>query len=107
SNAASNCSISLNMAAPSAVVVAIASGSPVLTVPQSVTVGAGQTSASFAATTAAVSAAQNVTVTATANGQQQSASIGLTVPIVPSSVSCTPATVAAPGTASCTVTLSA
>ena len=84
--------VTLNMAAPSGGVgVFLSSSSTVATVPGSVVVPAGQTSAGFTATTSAVSATNAVTITAQSNG---SASAVLTVN--PAS-SCTPTTCAAQG----------
>ncbi|TMB52929.1 MAG: hypothetical protein E6J56_14500 [Deltaproteobacteria bacterium] len=84
--------VTLNMAAPSGGVgVFLSSSSTVATVPASVVVPAGQTSAGFTATTSAVSATNAVTITAQSNG---SASAVLTVN--PAS-SCTPTTCAAQG----------
>ena len=50
------------------VTVSLASSSPIVTVPASVTVPAGQSAASFSATVGAVNADSKVTLTATANG---------------------------------------
>ena len=84
--------VTLNMAAPSGGVgVFLSSSAAAATVPGSVVVPQGQTSASFTVSTAAVSATNFVTISATSNG---SASAVLTVN--PAS-SCTPTTCAAQG----------
>jgi hypothetical protein len=63
------CSVTLNApAASGGLTVDLASNNPFVTVPASVTVAAGATSASFSATVAAVSSPQSVTLTATAEG---------------------------------------
>lgn len=107
SNSSAQCTVSLNKAALAASLVTLSSGSGALTVPASVTVAVNQSSATFPATTATVGSAQNVTVTATLNGITQSTSIGLTVPVQSGSLSCSPATVNASGTSTCTVSLTA
>ena len=107
SNASSTCTVTLNKAATSAAAVWLASSNGGLTVPSSVNVLAGQSSASFAATSGAVSGNQSVTVTATMNGVSQQGTISLTAVTQLSSVSCAPGTVSSPGTSSCTVTLTA
>lgn len=106
-NASSTCTIAMNKAALAAGSIALASSSGALTVPASATISAGQNSATFAATAQAVTTSQNVSVSASLNGITQSTSIGLTVPVQPGSISCSPATVNAPGTSTCTVLLSA
>jgi hypothetical protein len=63
-----NCTVSLNAAAASGgFTVGLVSNNPAVTLPSSVTVAAGATSASFAATVSSVSTAQTVTLTASAN----------------------------------------
>ncbi len=106
SNSTASCSVSLSGPASSAVSVALASSAQALTVPGSVTISVGQTSSNFSVSTGTVTSSQNVNVTATLNGQQQSTVVNLTATVVLSSLSCSPGTVAAPGSANCTVTLS-
>jgi hypothetical protein len=63
-----SCTVSLNAAAPTGgFIVSLASNNSAVTVPATVTVAAGATSASFTATVSAVSTAQTVTLTASAN----------------------------------------
>ncbi len=105
SNSSATCTVALNTPATSPLVVAIGSSATALTVPSSVTIATGQSSATFAATTGTVTNAQSVSVTATLNGQQQSATVSLTGAVVPSSLTCSPGAVIGPGSATCTVTL--
>ena len=107
SNASSTCTIALNKAATIASPVAISSSSAALTVPASISIAAGQSGASFLATTATVIAAQSVMVAGSLNGGTLSTSVSLASPVQTSSLSCAPATVTAPASATCTVTLSA
>jgi uncharacterized protein (TIGR03437 family) len=107
SNASSTCTVTLNQAAAGSTVVAISSTVAALSVPSSLTIAAGQTSGTFSVTTGTVSSAQSVSVTAALNGQQQTATVELTMPAVPSLLTCSPGTVTAPGSSSCTITLSA
>jgi len=89
---ASTGTVTLNMAAPAGGVgVFLSSSAAVATVPSSVVVPAGQTSASFTVNTSTVSASNFVTISASSNG---TASAVLTVN--PAS-SCTPTTCAAQG----------
>ena len=107
SNAFSTCTVSLSQAAAGPVTVAISSSVTALAVPAGVIVAAGQSTAAFAATTGTLSGAQSASVTGTLNGQQQSTTVSLTMSVVVSSLSCSPGSVSAPGSAICTVTLSA
>ena len=107
SNASSTCTLTLNQAAASASTVALASNNGLLTVPASVTVASGQSSANFTATSGTVSSSQNAVVTATFGGQSQQATISLAAATQLTSLSCSPATVTGPGTSTCTATLSA
>ena len=81
------------------------SGNSLLSVPTSVAITSGQTSATFAATSATISSSQNATVTATMSGVSQQAAISLTAPSQLSSLTCAPANVAGPGASICTVTM--
>ena len=107
SNASSTCTVTLNKAATSATTVALSSNNGLLTVPASVVVPSGQGSATFTATSGTVSGSQSATVTATLNGQSQPSTISLAAVAQISSLSCSPATVNAPGTSTCTVALTA
>jgi len=105
SNASSTCTVTLNQVATSAAVVSLASNNGVLSVPASVSVPVGQSSATFAAASGTVSSSQSATVTATLNGQSQSAVISLAPAVQLSSLTCSPSTVSGPGISACTITL--
>ena len=107
SNASSTCTATLNKATTSAATVALTSNNGLLTVPGNVTVASGQSSATFAATSGTVSSSQNAIVTATLSGQSQQATISLAAAAQLSGLTCSPATVNAPGTSTCTATLTA
>jgi hypothetical protein len=80
SHVAGKCAVTLNSAATIDSVVALASSSSLLSVPTTVTVAAGQSSATFDATSGSVSASQNAVITADLNGQSQQATIALAAP---------------------------
>ena len=106
SNASSTCTVALNTTTIGGTTVSLSSGSGLLIVPANVTILAGQSSATFSAAAGNVSSSQNVTVTATLNGLSQQATIALIGAAVQlSSLSCSPAAVNAPGSATCTATL--
>ena len=107
SSASSTCTVTLNKPATSAATVALASNSGLLTVPANVTVASGQSSATFTATSGTVSSSQSAIVTATLSGQSQQATISLAAAAQLSSLTCSPATVNAPGTSTCTAALTA
>ena len=107
SNASSTCTVTLTAATSGAATVALASDNVLLTVPASVTVASGQSSATFTAASGTVSSSQSATVTATLNSQNQQATISLAAAAPLSGLSCSPPTVTAPGTSTCTVTLTA
>jgi uncharacterized protein (TIGR03437 family) len=87
--------------------VALASNNALLTVPASVTVAAGATTATFNATAAAAIAAnQNASVTATYGPSSQSATLALLAPVLVSALGCAPASLGQSAVSSCTVTLS-
>jgi hypothetical protein len=71
------CTVALSAASSKAVIIALASSSTAITVPESVTVAAHSTTASFAAKVAAVSRAQSVAISATANSSSKSLAIQL------------------------------
>jgi hypothetical protein len=77
-----------------------------LTVPASVTVTSGSTTAPFTVSTGAVGTDQNGTLTASYNGTSQSISLTLAATTVISSLYCSPTTLGANASSSCTVTLS-
>jgi hypothetical protein len=83
----------LNMAAPAGGAgVFLSSSNAAATVPQSVVVPAGQTSATFTATTSAVNASTSATITASLGG-----STTAVLTITPAGSACTPTTCAAQG----------
>ena len=102
------CTVTLSKAATSTFAVTLASSNATaLPVPASVSVSAGASTANFTAKAGAGASNQSATVTATAGGVSKTSAVTVgTLPAV-SGLSCSPATVNAPGTASCTVTLSA
>ncbi len=73
-----NCTVTLNAAAASGgFTVNLASGNPLVTVPATLTVAAGATSASFTATASAVSSTESATLTASAGGVSESFALQL------------------------------
>ena len=105
SNASTTCTVTLNSATTSLATVALTSDSGLLSVPASVAVLSGQSSATFAAATGTVSSNQNATVTATLSGANRQAILNLNAAVQISSLACAPATVVGPGPSTCTVTL--
>jgi hypothetical protein len=101
--------VTLTAAAPTGgLVVSLTSSNTALaTVPASLTVPAGATSATFNVATASVSATAAATITATGGGASRSASLTVTAPSGPSlsTLSLNPTTVASGGTSTGTVTL--
>lgn len=74
------CTVTLNAAVPSGgFVINMASNNPAVTLPATVTVAAGSTSASFTATVSAVSSAQTATLTASAGGTAETFALQLNV----------------------------
>jgi chitodextrinase len=103
-NASSSCTVTLSGAAPvGGALVSLGSNQLALTVPGTVTVGAGLTTASFNATTTTVTSSQTATVTASYNSSSAPATINLD--ITPPTVSIT--TPVANATVSTTVTVTA
>ena len=77
----SACTVTLSKAAPSGgLAVALSSNNPNATVPALVTVGAGATTSSFAATVSSVTIDQPARITATVGGQSQSYTLSLVAP---------------------------
>ena len=106
SNASSTCSVTLNLAAPPAgSTVTLSDNSALLTVPHSVSVAAGATSASFIATAGNITTNQNVSVTAALNGASKTATLNLVAPVLVSALACDPGTIAPGNASTCTVTL--
>src|SRR6185312_15065439 len=104
----SSCTLTLSQSAPGGgTTVTLGSNNALLTVPGTVTVASGATSANFNATASATIATdQNAIVTATLGASSQTATIGLKAPILVSAVSCTPTSLNQSGVSSCTLTLS-
>jgi hypothetical protein len=101
-----SCAVGLTSAAPAAGVrVNLSSSSGSLTVPSSVTVAAGASSASFTANATAVTANTNVTLTASYNGVTRTVTETLLAASGLSTFTCTPSSLTAPGTVSCAVGL--
>src|SRR5262249_30820 len=106
----STCTVALTSAAPTGgLTVGLSDNSAALTVPGSVFVPAGATSASFSATAGNSTFTQSARITATLNGVTASATLTLTgsSPAALSALSCNPTTLRSNGSSTCTVTLSA
>ncbi len=103
------CTATISSQAPSAgSTVTLASNNSLLTVPASVAVASGATSAAFTATAAAtIPSNQNATVTATLGASSQTAAINLQASLKVSGVACNPASLGQSGTSTCAVTLTA
>ncbi len=85
---------------------ALSSSITALTVPASVTVPAGATSATFTAAAGAIASSQSATLTAALNGSSATAAIALVLQPTVSSLSCSPTSfTAAKQSSSCTVTV--
>jgi hypothetical protein len=107
-NATTNCIVTLSNAAPTAgVLVALSTtGLPGLTVPASTVVTAGSTTGPFTASTGALAADQNGTLTASYQGSAQTVNLSLAATTVVSALQCNPTTIGANSSSNCTVTLS-
>jgi uncharacterized protein (TIGR03437 family) len=101
--AAGTCTVNLSKTGGGSVT--LASNNKAVTVPTSVTVGSGATSASFNASAGSFTSDGTATITATMNGTSKTASIGLATPITVSALACAPSTLTAGGSSTCTVTL--
>ena len=87
-------------------IVTLSSNDAVLKTPASVTVTAGSATATFSATSGAITSNQTAIVTATYNGASATASVGLAASVYVSSLSCSPTTLASGASATCTATVS-
>ncbi|MGA3240835.1 MAG: hypothetical protein ABSG03_31575 [Bryobacteraceae bacterium] len=107
-SAVSACTVTLTQAASTGgSAVTLASSNNLLTVPVSVTVAAGATTANFSATAAATIASnQSATLTASVGGSSKTAAISLVSPVLVSGVACNPASLGPSSSSTCTVTLS-
>jgi hypothetical protein len=101
--------VTLNGAAPSggAVVALSSANTSLVTVPASVTVPAGQTSATFTAATAPVTQTTSVGVTASLAGTTVNGNVFLVVSRAVASVTLNPSALVGPGSSTATVTLRA
>jgi len=107
SGSPSTCTVTLSQAAPSGgTTVSLSSNNTVLSVPSSVNVYAGASTATFTGTAGTITANQTAAITATLNGASQKVSISLVTAVVVSSLACNPTTLASASPSTCTVTLS-
>ena len=107
SSASSACTVTLSNTTSSPATISLASNNGLLTVPATVTVASGQSTGSFTATSGSVSSTQSAVLTATFSGQSKQTTISLAAAAQVSSLTCSPATVNAPGFSACTVNLTA
>ena len=90
--ASSTCTVSLNETAYANAIVALSDNNALLTIPASVTVPIGASSANFIATAGAFTTSQSASVSATLNGALQTTTLGLVAPTLVSAVACNPTT---------------
>jgi uncharacterized protein (TIGR03437 family) len=102
------CTITLAQAASAAgSSITLSSNNASLSVPASVVVAAGATTATFNATAAATIASnQSATVTTTLGGSSKTVVINLVAPIAVSGMTCSPTSLAPAAVSTCTITLS-
>ncbi|HUA62121.1 MAG TPA: Ig-like domain-containing protein [Verrucomicrobiae bacterium] len=106
SGGSTTCTVTLSLPAPSGgTVVSLADNNSALTVPGSVTVGAGGTTATFQATAGTISSSQTATITAAYSGSSATANVSLTTLVQVSSLTCNPASLSSNSTSTCTVGL--
>ena len=105
SGAISTCTVTLNQPAPSTTAVTLSDNSSSLSVPASVTVANGATSATFGATAGTITSVQTAVVTATLGSSSQTASISLLPPLAVASLGCAPSSLSSGASATCTVTM--
>ena len=105
--AVSTCTVTVSQAAPAGgSAVSLATNNPSLTLPSSVTIAAGSTSASFSATAAIrIASNQSAAVTATLGISAQTATLSLIAPVV-SSLACSPTSLGQSAVSACTLTMS-
>ena len=105
---ASTCTVGISTTAPSGgATISLASNNSWLTVPRSVTVPAGATTASFSATAAvSIGSNQSATVTATLGNSSRTTTISLLAQTQVSGVVCNPTGVSSGAATTCSVTLS-
>jgi hypothetical protein len=108
SGASSTCTASLNQPAPTGgTIVALSGNNALLTLPASVTVAAGASSATFAATAGTLITTRSATLTATLNGASYTAALTLMGPMLISALACNSTDLEAGVSSTCTLTLSA
>ena len=108
SGASATCTVTLSQAAPSGgTAVSLSSSNALLPVPAAtITVPAGSATTTFNTTAGTIASNQSVTLTATLSGVSQTSTISLMAPVVLSSLSCNPTSLATGAYTTCTVTLS-
>ena len=107
-NAGSNttCTVGLSIAAPNGgSVVSLSENNAALSVPSSVTVASGATSATFTASSTSVTADTVVAVTATYNSTSKTATVIVLGSLMLSSVGCSPSSFPSDSSTTCTATL--
>ena len=104
--ATTSCTVSLSASVTADTTVALSTNSSALTVPASVVVPAGASSASFNVTAASFSSSQTASLSAALNGATQSVSLSLVAPSL-TSFQCAATGLAANTTTTCTIGLSA
>ncbi len=110
SGASTTCAVTVNQAASATTAVALSSTNSLITIPATVTVPAGASSATFTAAAGTTITKVTVTLTATLDGASDGASQTTSLFLLPtpavSSLSCNPTSLASGSSAACTVTLS-
>ncbi len=103
------CMVTMGTAPASAVSITLASNNTSITVPANVNIGAGQSSATFSATVAAVTSNQAALLTATLSGVSKTFTVTATAAAAAqlTSLACTPAALASNLSTTCTLKLSA
>jgi trimeric autotransporter adhesin len=105
SNETATCGVTISQPAAASVLVQLASNVSILTIPASVSIPAGSSSASFTASTGVIGATQPATITASLNNQSASITLSLVVPPPLSDITCVPAVVLNGASAQCAVFL--
>ena len=105
SGASTTCTVSLNQSASSGTTVTLSDNNALLTIPASVAVPAGASSANFTATVGTITTTQSATITATLNRASQSTTLSLAAPMLVSALACNPTSINSGASTTCTVTL--
>src|ERR1019366_6732746 len=95
----------LNQSASSGTTVTLSDNNALLTIPASVAVPAGASSANFTATVGTITTTQSATITATLNRASQSTTLSLAAPMLVSALGCNSSSVNSGASTTCTVTL--